>query len=66
MNGKNIRIEGDHAWSLKGACRFCGMTRKAFKEQGRPDCQWSNKTTKAKAAKSTTKAKAAKSTSGQL
>jgi hypothetical protein len=38
--GNNIRVEGGHAWSLKGQCRFCGMTREAFKAQGRPDCQW--------------------------
>jgi hypothetical protein len=39
-NMQRIRIEGGHAWTLKGKCRFCGMTRVLFKMQNRPDCQW--------------------------
>ena len=35
-----IRGEGGHAWTLKGKCRFCGMTRVLFKLQNRPDCPW--------------------------
>jgi hypothetical protein len=39
-NRRQIRSEGGHAWTLKGKCRFCGMTRVNFRMQGRPDCQW--------------------------
>jgi hypothetical protein len=34
-----IRGEGGHAWTLKGKCRFCGMTRVLFKSENRPDCE---------------------------
>ena len=39
-NMQSIRIEGGHAWTLKGKCRFCGMTRVLPKMQNRPDCEW--------------------------
>ena len=34
-----VRSEGSHAWNCKGKCRFCGMTRYTFTNQGRPDCK---------------------------
>ena len=39
-NKVRIRGEGGHAWTLKGKCRFCGMTRVLFKSENRPDCEW--------------------------
>jgi hypothetical protein len=41
-NPKKVRIrgQGGHAWTLKGKCRFCGMTRVDFKLNNGPDCQW--------------------------
>jgi hypothetical protein len=38
-NRPSVRSEGGHAWTLKGKCRFCGMTRVDFRMQSRPDCQ---------------------------
>jgi hypothetical protein len=38
-NRVRVRSEGSHAWTLKGECRFCGMTRVDFTMQGRPDCK---------------------------
>ena len=26
--------------TLKGKCRFCGLSRADFKVQNRPDCDW--------------------------
>jgi hypothetical protein len=43
-----IRGEGGHAWTLKGKCRFCGMTRVLFKMQNRPDCPYKLPKRKAK------------------
>jgi hypothetical protein len=37
-NKMRIRGEGGHAWTLKGKCRFCGMTRVLFEMQNPPDC----------------------------
>jgi hypothetical protein len=34
------RSEGGHAWTQKGKCRFCGMTRVLFKSENWPECQW--------------------------
>jgi hypothetical protein len=42
-NRARVRSEGGHAWTLKGKCRFCGMTRVSFRMQGRPDCRWEAK-----------------------
>jgi hypothetical protein len=39
--GRGGGIQGGHAWSLKGKCRFCGMTRAIFTAEGKPDCRWS-------------------------
>ncbi len=39
-NKMRVRGEGGHAWTLKGKCRFCGMTRVLFKSENRPDCEW--------------------------
>jgi hypothetical protein len=35
-----MRVQSGHAWSLKGQCRFCRMTRQIFIAEGEPDCQW--------------------------
>jgi len=43
------RSEGGHAWTLKGKCRFCGMTKVDFKLQNQPGCQWHGKSSKPKA-----------------
>ena len=49
-NMTRIRSEGGHAWTLKGKCQFCGMTRVDFKLSNRPDCEWHGvKATKPKA-----------------
>ena len=47
-NKMRIRGEGGHAWTLKGKCRFCGMTRVLFKSENRPDCEWQIKPSKRK------------------
>jgi hypothetical protein len=47
-NRRPIRGEGGHAWTLKGKCRFCGMTRVLFKMQNRPDCPYKLPKRKAK------------------
>lgn len=62
-NSARVRSEGGHAWTLKGKCRFCGMTRVDFRMQKRPECEWH--TTKAAKLKMAAQAKA-KPTSGQL
>ena len=49
-NTVRIRGEGGHAWTLKGKCRFCGMTRVLFKSENRPDCEWHIKPSKRKTA----------------
>jgi hypothetical protein len=49
-NKMRIRGEGGHAWTLKGKCRFCGMTRVLFKSENRPDCEWHIKPAKRKTA----------------
>jgi hypothetical protein len=38
-NKAHVRSEGGHAWTLKGKCRFCGMTRVDFRMHKRPECQ---------------------------
>jgi hypothetical protein len=35
-----MRVQAGHAWSLKGQCRFCRMTRQIFIAEGEPDCRW--------------------------
>jgi len=35
-NKMRIRGEGGHAWTLRGKCRFCGMTRVLFKSETGP------------------------------
>ena len=35
-----VRSDGGHAWTLKGKCRFCGMTRVFFRLQNRPACPY--------------------------
>jgi hypothetical protein len=47
-NMMRIRGEGGHAWTLKGKCRFCGMTR--VLSENRPDCEWHIKPSKRKTA----------------
>jgi hypothetical protein len=47
-NKVRIRGEGGQAWTLKGKCRFCGMTRVLFKSENRPDCEWHSKSGKRK------------------
>ena len=42
-----VRSEGGHAWTLKGKCRFCGMTRVDFRMQKRSECEWDAKKPKA-------------------
>ena len=32
-----MRFKAGHAWSLKGQCRFCRMTRQIFLAEGEPD-----------------------------
>jgi hypothetical protein len=49
-NKVRIRGEGGHAWTLKGKCRFCGMSRVLFKSENRPNCEWPLKTGKRKTA----------------
>ena len=51
-NKVRIRGEGGHAWTLKGKCRFCGMTRVLFKSENRPNCAWHGKPSKRKPASS--------------
>ncbi len=31
-------FERDHAWNLKGACRFCGMSKLFFHAHRMPEC----------------------------
>lgn len=38
-NRRQVRSEGGHAWNLKGECRFCGMSKQSFRENGRPNCE---------------------------
>ncbi len=33
------RTQRGHAWNIRKECRFCGMTRKFFDENGSPKCQ---------------------------
>ena len=35
------RTENGHAWNLRKECRFCGMKREFFDENGKPECQGS-------------------------
>src|SRR6516164_2179170 len=33
-----MRFERGHAWNVKGACRFCGMTKLFFQAHRMPKC----------------------------
>ena len=48
LNKMRIRGEGGCAWTLKGKCRFCGMTTVLFKSENRPACEWHIKPSKRK------------------
>jgi hypothetical protein len=34
-----VRTENGHAWNLRKRCRFCGLAREFFNQNGRPECQ---------------------------